>query len=334
MFGQSDAQIQIPGRPIGRPRLPLAADAQPLAFGHAGRNPHLVGFCLRHLPASAAGRTGAPIVFARAVTLLTSPGAAQRDRPDRSAQGLFQGDQQVRFHVAPAPRFRFVAKSSLAAEALAGPPPRSEELFEKVAKTGPAELELKIAPAPAPLPAARELLPARGRTKFRAGLPMRAKLVIFLPVGRVTQHLVSLVDFFEFFLGLLLVLGHVGMILPRQLAEGLLDLFFAGGPRDTQNLVVIFEFHSHTWRADRTVANARLPKNALGLDFVKTSDAQPRQGRSNDNPDRLTGSPGSNWPQVTRWMPQPGRENDASVKPNPGAGSRDPANRQHLRVEV
>src|SRR5207245_811738 len=277
MLGQSDAQIQTPGRPVDRPRLPLAADAQPLSFGHAGRNAHLVSLCFRHLAAPATGRTGTPIVFARAMTLFTSPGAAQRDRPDRSAQGLFQGDQQVRFHVAPAPRFRFVAKSSLAAEALAGPPPRSEELFEKVAKTGPAELELKIAPAPAPLPAARELLPARGRTKFRAGLPMRAKLVIFLPVGRVTQHLVSLVDFFEFLLGLLFVLGDIGMILPRQLAKGLLDLVFTGGPRDTKNFVVIFEFHSHTWRAARTSANARLPKNALGLDFVKTSDAQARE---------------------------------------------------------
>src|SRR6266568_262291 len=174
MFGQSDAQIQIPGRPIGRPRLHLDADAQPLSFGHSGRNPHLLCFCLRHLPASAAGRTGAPIVFARAVTLLATPDAAQRDRTDRSAQGLFQGDQQVRFHVAPAPRFRFVAKSSVAAKVAAAPPPRSEELFEKVAKTGPAELELKIAAAPAPLPAARELLPAWGRTKFRAGLPMGA----------------------------------------------------------------------------------------------------------------------------------------------------------------
>src|SRR6266851_2311929 len=67
------------------------------------------------------------------------------------------------------------------------------------------------------------------------------------------------------------------MILPRQLAKGLLDLVFTGGPRDTQNFVVIFEFHSHTWRAARTSGNARQPKNALGLDFVKTSDAQPRE---------------------------------------------------------
>jgi hypothetical protein len=54
---------------------------------------------------------------------------------------------------------------------------------------------------------------------------------------------VGFVDLLEFLLRPLLVLGDVRMVLPRELAEGLLDVVVRGIPRHAEGLIVVFELH-------------------------------------------------------------------------------------------
>src|SRR5207249_7011428 len=125
---------------------------------------------------------------------------------------------------------------------------RAENLLEEIAETGAAEMKLGILAA---RPAAREPSPAREgfpagrRTELGAGTPIRPQLVILLALGRVAQDFVGLIDFLELFLGLLFVFRHVRMVLPRQLAEGLLDVGFAGAAGHAQRFVVIFVSDRH-----------------------------------------------------------------------------------------
>ena len=76
--------------------------------------------------------------------------------------------------------------------------------------------------------------PAPGRPGT-AGFPIGPQLVVLFALLGVAEHLVGLVDFLEFFLRPLFVLGHVGMVLAGQFAKGLADVVVAGGaltPRD------------------------------------------------------------------------------------------------------
>ena len=70
-----------------------------------------------------------------------------------------------------------------------------EKLLEKIAEAGPAEFEFHptIAGAPALKATARLTThaPPRGRLKSSRLTPIRAELVVFLPLLRVAQHLVS-----------------------------------------------------------------------------------------------------------------------------------------------
>src|SRR6516165_2650019 len=96
-----------------------------------------------------------------------------------------------------------------------------------------------LPPAAKRLPAT-EIFPARRRTKFSAGFPVRAELVVFLPLFRVAQNLVGFIEFLEFFLGLFLVPGHVRVVFPRELAKGLLDFSIAGAAGNAENFIIIF----------------------------------------------------------------------------------------------
>src|SRR5205823_4114621 len=99
----------------------------------------------------------------------------------------------------------------------------TKKLFKKIAESRAAEMELYTA---RPFALLREILPVRrGLESSSAALPIRAQRVIFLPLLGITQNFVGLVDFLEFRLGgfLVLFLRHVGMMLPRELAEGLAD---------------------------------------------------------------------------------------------------------------
>src|SRR5687767_12780168 len=79
------------------------------------------------------------------------------------------------------------------------------------------------------------ILPARRRTKIRALFPVRAKLVVLLTFFRIAEDLVGFVNFFEFLLGDLFVLGDVGMILPREFPEGFAKVVLAGAARHAQD---------------------------------------------------------------------------------------------------
>ena len=81
-------------------------------------------------------------------------------------------------------------------------------------------------------------------------LPIRAELVVFPAFLRIAEHLVGLVDLLELLLGRLLVLGHVRVVLARQLAERLLDVLGAGIARHAENRIVVFEFDGHEVREE------------------------------------------------------------------------------------
>src|SRR5262249_20608156 len=75
------------------------------------------------------------------------------------------------------------------------------------------------------------------------GAPVRAQLVVLLALRRIAEDLVRLVDLLELRLGRFVAGIHVRVVLARQLAERLLDLFVAPGLRDAERGVVVLEIH-------------------------------------------------------------------------------------------
>jgi hypothetical protein len=97
------------------------------------------------------------------------------------------------------------------------------EIFERVA--GVAELAVPAGGRP-------EILPR----------PVAAEMIVGRALLGVLQRLVGFADLLEFLLagG---ILGHVGVVLLRELAVRLLDLVGAGAAFDAQYLVVVLVFH-------------------------------------------------------------------------------------------
>ena len=86
--------------------------------------------------------------------------------------------------------------------------------------------------------------------RLRTCFPIRSEFVKFSAALRIAQDLVGLVDFLEFFLRRLFVLGDIRMILPRECAEGLLNVFTSRFGWHAKDLVIIFKFNGHggrTW---------------------------------------------------------------------------------------
>src|ERR1039458_10289875 len=202
MLREPHAQIQIACHTAARTVLAASGNPQSLAFGDARGNFDLMGFGARTVP--------------------------HADGTDRAARSFFERDHDVAFHVASALGEFFLGKiGGTAKAARATAHPRSKKLLKEITKARAAKMGLKIFTtgiAPAKSLVAGEMFPAGWRTKVRAGLPIRAEFVVFFALGRVTQDLVGLVDFLEFFLSLLFVPGDVGMILPREFAEGFFQL--------------------------------------------------------------------------------------------------------------
>src|SRR5205823_12346679 len=92
---------------------------------------------------------------------------------------------------------------------------------------------------------AAETFPSGRWPKFRSLLPIRPEFVVLFALGRITQDLVSLVQFLELIFGLLLVLRNVGVVLARQLAESFLDLVVARSSRHAKHFIIIFELNGH-----------------------------------------------------------------------------------------
>src|SRR5439155_20597407 len=77
----------------------------------------------------------------------------------------------------------------------------------------------------------------------REGLPIGAQCVVLLALLRVGQDRVSLVDVLEPSLGRLVTRLVVWVVLPRELAEGPLDLGLARCPGHPQDLVIVLVLH-------------------------------------------------------------------------------------------
>ena len=99
-------------------------------------------------------------------------------------------------------------------------------------------------------------LGANGESYQRAGaaagaavlvrLPVRPELVVQLALRRIGEDLVGLADLLEPLLGGYVALVYVRVVLPRKLAEGLLNLGRAGRAWHAQRRVVVAVFHCAT----------------------------------------------------------------------------------------
>src|SRR4051794_23557487 len=90
------------------------------------------------------------------------------------------------------------------------------------------------------------LVPIRRRTEVLARL-VETHLIVGLTLLAILQHLVGFLHLFELLLGVFF-LGHIRMVLARELTVGLLDIVFRGRPFDTQNLVIVLVFHPRASR--------------------------------------------------------------------------------------
>ena len=97
-------------------------------------------------------------------------------------------------------------------------------MLEEIAEPGATEFKFNAAISAAVLmkSAARLLsTPAWWRLKSSRLIPIRAELIVFLPLLRIAQNFVSFIDLFEFLLrrGLVLGLRHVGMVFRARACE-------------------------------------------------------------------------------------------------------------------
>ena len=167
----------------------------------------------------------------------------QRNGTNRAFHRFFQRHHQNRFNVLALFSF-LLRKSAPPAATPIEPAAAAKKLLEKIAEPGAAEFETfrpRIARAPG---AGAVSLPAR--TGPRAALlPIRSQFVVLFAFVRIAQDFVGFVDFLEFFLRGLLVLGHVGMVLAGQFAEGFANVIAAGRALDSEHLVIIFKLDRH-----------------------------------------------------------------------------------------
>ncbi len=102
---------------------------------------------------------------------------------------------------------------------------------------------------------ARPLRPVEsaGRPGTLPVLVRAPEFVVAPALLRIAEHFVGFVDLFEFFTGVLPAAVAVRMIFHRQFPVCFFDLVLAGGPRDSEGLIVVSIFHGFIWmRAFRT----------------------------------------------------------------------------------
>src|SRR5262249_9240230 len=127
--------------------------------------------------------------------------------------------------------------------------PAAEKRFEEIAEPGSAKLELNPAAAvAAPLIKSTAWLlsfPLRRWLETAGPVPISAKLIVFLALFWIAQNLVGLVDLLKFFFGGLFVLGHVGVILARQLAKRAANFLVGCRFRHTECFIIISKLYWH-----------------------------------------------------------------------------------------
>ncbi len=78
-------------------------------------------------------------------------------------------------------------------------------------------------------------------------LPVFAKFVVSRPFFRIAEHVMGFVDFFEFFLCVLVPFGFVRVVLFSQFPKGFFDFLCRGTFGDAKNFVIIFVCHVHRY---------------------------------------------------------------------------------------
>src|SRR5512132_697562 len=162
MLGQSHPKKKVATFSSTRAGFTLATQTDPLAFADAAGNLDLI---LLYFV-----RTGAP----------------QRHGPCRAVQRFFECDHNIRFHIGATLGCR---RASAEPAECGTTTSAAKKRFEEIAEPGSAELELTSAAAiAAPLikPAAGLLaLPLRRRLETARPIPIRAKLIVLLPLFRI-----------------------------------------------------------------------------------------------------------------------------------------------------
>src|SRR5712692_4903718 len=261
MFADVDNDIEVAVRTAAETRLALGAKLEPRAVVDTGGDLHGQRNSLAHAALALAFRTRVRDDHALAAALT----ARRRDRKEALLRSDLAGTAAVRagsrsFDAAtrPCTLARFAGSQALELDDLIGAAcglfefdfqivtqivaasaarartstAGSEEITENVGKDFFEALgEVK------PAEATRALLPLKG------GMPEAIVLGASLRVG---ENLIGLVEFLEFFLGLLVAGVAIGMVLDRQTAVRLLKLVFGGATPDAQYFVIVpFSFRGH-----------------------------------------------------------------------------------------
>ena len=219
-----------------------------------------------------------------------------RQAPRRSAIRILERQIDRLLDVAPLPRARGAARAAGAASGFAlftAREKRAEEIGEGVfvaeqvahlfsghgaiagALTGAAPAAEIDAPA-----AGVERRSAAGcaaRTlRLLVHPPVRPELVIFFSLFRIAKHFVGLVDLLEPGLCRFVAGIDVGMVLPRKLAERLLDVLFRRALIHAERGVVVLEVHEESRSAPAslrpTVSTSDLTLQCMA-DYVRLVNA-------------------------------------------------------------
>src|SRR5436305_674583 len=161
-------------------------------------------------------------------------------------QRFLKGDHDVCFHIGPSLGCRTAPAEPTECGSAAS---AAKKRFEEIAEASPIKLELDAAPALASplIRAAAGLLtlPLRPGLETAWPVPIGPKLIIFLPLLRIAQDLVRFIDLLKFFFGKLFILGHIRVVLARQLAKSAANFLLIRGLRHAECLVIVSKLNWH-----------------------------------------------------------------------------------------
>src|SRR5262249_975471 len=92
---------------------------------------------------------------------------------------------------------------------------------------------------------ARLSSPFRRRLKSARLIPIRAELIVFLPLLRIAQYFVGFIDLLEFFFRGFFILCDFGMIFAREFPECPPDLVVSRRFGNAERLIIISELYRH-----------------------------------------------------------------------------------------
>src|SRR5437868_10477342 len=168
MTRQSHSQKQIAAFSPALSGFSLSSKPNALSFAHPARDFHLIGFNL----------------------LRSRP--PQRNLPRRSMESFLKTDHDIGFNIAPALRCALAMAKSAKSRAATT---TSKKRLKEIAETSSTEFEVDAASiAPTPLviaPRLRTAAPIWWRLKSARLIPIRAKLIVFLPFLGVAQDFIG-----------------------------------------------------------------------------------------------------------------------------------------------